>query len=153
MEDIYETGAELFGDASIMMLALMIFLAVAVLSFGMMAMIRTRGLIKRRASGIAEYSGEREAAESRSLRQSSLRAVQRILDYTTKHYTANQEGAAKVLRRRMIQAGIFDSSAVAFYFVARLLMGVLLAIATFVALPWLGLAEQSEPALWVVVLV
>jgi tight adherence protein C len=153
MEDVYETGTELFGDASITMLALMIFLAVAVLSFGMMAMIRTRGLIKRRASGIAEYSGEREAAESRSLRQSSLRAVQRILDYTTKHYTANQEGAAKVLRRRMIQAGIFDSSAVAFYFVARLLMGVLLSIATFVALPWLGLAEQSEPALWVVVLV
>ena len=46
---------------SSMMLALMVFLAVAVLAFGVMAAVHARSSVKRRAAGIAEYSGEREA--------------------------------------------------------------------------------------------
>ena len=47
--------------------------------------------------------------------------MQRLLDYTTKHYSASDKdkGDMKVLRRRMIQAGIFDARAVGYFFVAR----------------------------------
>jgi tight adherence protein C len=150
MDEITDIVADIFGDGSVMILALLVFLAVTVLSFGIMAMIRTRGAIKRRAGGIAEYSGERDAIEDRSLRQSSLRAVQRLLDYTTKHYAANQEGANKVLRRRMIQAGIFDTRAVALFFVTRVALALGLAITAFIALPLL--LEQSAPVFWLSVM-
>src|SRR5262245_22228281 len=99
MDDIL---AGVFGDSSTMMLALLVFLSTAVLTLGVMLAARARGAVKRRAAGIAEYSGE--AGDSRTLRQSSLRAVQRLLDYTTKHYGATEKdkGDMKVLRRRMI---------------------------------------------------
>jgi len=41
----------------------------------------------------------------------------------------------KVLRRRMIQAGIFDARAVGYFFVARTALAVGLAVATFFLLP------------------
>ena len=53
----------MFGDRSAMMLALMVFLAAAVLAFGVMAAVHARSAVKRRAAGIAEYSGEREAID------------------------------------------------------------------------------------------
>ena len=51
-----------------------------------MAAVRARGAVKRRAAGIAEYDGERR--RPRRCASSSLKAVQRLLDYTTKHYSA-----------------------------------------------------------------
>src|SRR5262249_53481484 len=135
MDGIYEIFADVFGDGSVMMLALLVFLATAILTFGVMVTVRSRGLVKRRAAGIAEYSGELQGSEKGSLRQSSLRAVQRLLDYTSKHYSANDKGDAKVLRRRLVQAGIFDPRAVGYFFVARAGLAVGLAFATFVLLP------------------
>jgi len=44
----------------------------------------------------------------------------------------------KVLRRRMIQAGIFDARAVGYFFVARTALAVGLAVATFFLLRWCG---------------
>src|SRR5262249_61297822 len=121
MDSTYEVFADVFGDGSVMMLALLVFLAVAVLSFGVMATVRSRGLVKRRAAGIAEYSGELQGHEKGSLRQSSLRAVQRLLDYTSKHYAANDKGDAKVLSRRLVQAGIFERRSGAVFFFRRVL--------------------------------
>jgi tight adherence protein C len=135
MDSTYDTLTEIFGDSSIMMLALLVFLATTILAFGIMATVRSRGLVKCRAAGIAEYTGEREGSDKRSLRQSSLRTVQRLLDYTSKHYVANDKDEAKVLRRRLIQAGIFDSRAVAFFFIARTVLALGLAFAAFVFLP------------------
>src|SRR5262245_41730871 len=121
MNGTYDTLITIFGDRATSVLALMVCLAAAVLAFGVMAGVQARSLGKRRAAGIAEYSGEREAAEKKSLRGSSARAVQRLLDYTTKHYSADKGSDAKVLRRRLIQAGIYDSRAVAYFFIARTL--------------------------------
>ena len=93
MNGAYDILISVFGDRSSTMLALMVFLAAAVLAFGVMAAAHARSSVKRRAAGIAEYSGERDAAEKNSLRGSSLKAVQRLLDYTTKHYSADQTAA------------------------------------------------------------
>ena len=111
------------------MLAVLVFLATTVAALGVMLTVRTRGAVKRRTAGIAEHSGE----EPRALRRSSLKAVQRLLDYTTKHYgtTEKDKGDMKVLRRRLVQAGIFDARAVAYFFVARSASAVVLAVFIF----------------------
>src|SRR4029079_2032731 len=99
----YDILISVFGDRSATMLALMVFLAAAVLAFGLMAAAHARSSVKRRAAGITDYSGERDIADN-SLRSSSVKAVQRLLDYTTKHYSTNESGDAKVLRRRLVHA-------------------------------------------------
>jgi tight adherence protein C len=140
-----------FGDSSTMMLGLLVFLATAVLSFGMMVGLRSGGAIKRRAAGIAERSGDIQ--DSGALRSSSLKAVQRLLDYATKNYgvTEKDKGEMKVLRRRMIQAGIFDARAVAYFFFARTALAVGLAAAVFILMPWFVSLNRS--LFWLAVIV
>ncbi len=93
MSSTYDTLISILGDRASSMMALMVFLAVAVLAFGIMAAVhcpqlgqaprgRDRG-IQRRARSV----------EKNSLRGSSARAVQRLLDYTTKHYSADVRAA------------------------------------------------------------
>jgi len=135
MNSAYEVLIGVFGDRASSMIALMVFLAVTVLAFGVMAAAHARSSVKRRAAGIPVYSGEREAAEKSSLRGSSERAVQRLLDYTNRHYSADQASDTKVLRRRMIQAAIFDPRAVAFFFIARTTLAVGLGVGAFALLP------------------
>jgi tight adherence protein C len=118
MDGVYDNLMGVFGDRSAIMLALLVFLAATTMAFGVMATVHARGAVKRRAAGIAEHSGD--SNETRALRASSLKAVQRLLDYTTKHYSASDKdkGEMKVLRRRLIQAGVFDAHAVGYFFVA-----------------------------------
>jgi tight adherence protein C len=149
MDDLYDILVGVFGDSSATMLAVLVFLAVAVLAFGLMAAVHTRGAVKRRAGGINTSPGDGEANEPRSLRHSSLKAVQRVLDYTTKHYSPVDVVNAKVLRRRMIQAGIFDQRAVAFFFFARTMLAVALAFCVFVFLPMM--LNQSLSVFWLCV--
>ena len=150
MNSAYDIVLSIFGDRASSMVALMVFLAVAVLAFGLMAAAHARSSVKRRAAGIPEYSGERQA-EKNSLRGSSVRAVQRLLDYTSKHYSADQASDTKVLRRRLIQAGIFDSRAVAFFFIARTVLAVGLGVGAFFLLPML--MTQKPSMFWLSVMV
>src|ERR1700686_5523967 len=142
---------DVFGDSSTMMLALLVFLATAVLTFGVMVTMRARGAVKRRAAGIAEHSGD--AGDQGALRASSLRAVQRLLDYTTKHYAATEKdkGDMKVLRRRMVQAGIFDARAVGYFFVARTAFATGLAFAAFLGVPMI--IELQGSMFWLSVII
>jgi tight adherence protein C len=149
MNSAYDTLISIFGDRASSMMALMVFLAVAVLAFGIMAAAHSRSSVRRRTAGIAEYSGERED-DKNSLRGSSARAVQRLLDYTTKHYSADQGSDAKVLRRRLIQAGIFESRAVALFFVVRTALAVGLSLGAFFLLPML--ITQKPSMFWLTVM-
>lgn len=136
MNSFFNVIFGVFGDRSTTLLALMVFAATAALAFGVMATAHARSSVKRRAAGIAEYSGERDVAEQKNLRGSSARAVQRLIDYTTKHYSAEQGGGeAKVLRRRLIQAGIFNPRAVAYFFILRTALALGLAFGASVGLP------------------
>ncbi len=148
MDDVL-TGV--FGDSSAMLLALLVFLATTVASLGVMLAMRARGAVKRRAAGIAEYSGA--VGESRPLRASGAKMVQRLLDYTTKQYAAadKDKGDMKVLRRRLIQAGIFDSRAVAYFFVARTGLAITLALVAFLLVPMLVPMEGAT--FWLAVIV
>ncbi len=151
MDSIFSILVSIFGDRSAALLALMVFLATTVLAFGVMVWAHARNAVRGRAAGIAEFSGERAAAEANSLRGSSLRAVQRLLDYTTKHYSGEQGGDAKVLRQRLIHAGIYNARAVAYFFVARTILAVGFAFAAFVLLPML--LRQTSSMFWMTVTV
>ena len=138
--------SDITRDSSTMLMALLVFLAAGTLAFSVMVIARVRGSVKRRTSRImADSSG------GRSLQQSSQKTVARLIEYTTKHYSTANDGNMKVLRRRMIQAGIYDPRGVAFFFIARLTLAVGLAFAAFVLLPLVRPA--AGPVFWMLVMV
>jgi tight adherence protein C len=150
MDDLSDIITNVFADGSALMLAVLVFLATAIPTFGVMAAIRVRGAVKRRTAGIAELSGQDQGQDPGSLRQSGMKAAQRVLDYTAKHYGSSDKPDAKVLRQRMIRAGIFDPRAVGYFFGGRLLLAVMLALAAFTFVP--AFFSFSPSVFWLAVL-
>jgi tight adherence protein C len=125
------------GDSSALMLGLLVFLAAGTLAFTVMALAQARGHVKRRAAGIVEE------VEGHSLRESSVKAAARLLEYTNKHYNSASAKEMKVLRQRLVQAGIFDPRAVGFFFIARAVLAVVMAVAAVLTLPMLDMGDSS----------
>jgi len=135
-----------FGDSASTMLTLMVFLATAVLSFAMMAMIRVHGAVKRRTAGInaklaahADFSGPGRSA-------ARFKTADRIIDYAQKHYGSADTKDMKVLRRRLLLAGIYDPRGVAFFFLARTALAIGLAVAAMLFGP-----RQGSSMYWMIV--
>jgi tight adherence protein C len=148
------TGSDLFGGllgGPQMMLALLVFLATATLAFLVMAGVRGRGEVKRRAAGITGRAEQEQQGGGRSLRHSSIKAAKQLLDYTTKHYSTGDNKDMKVLRRRLVQAGIYDPRSVGFFFLARTGLAVGLALAVFFLAPAL-MSAASGSKLWMMVI-
>src|SRR5918998_1608864 len=148
-----DTGSDLFGGllgGPQMMLALLVFLATATLAFLVMAGVRARGEVKRRAAGIGGRAEQEQQGGGRSLRHSSIKAAKQLLDYTTKHYSTGDSKDMKVLRRRLMQAGIYDPRAVGFFFLARTGLAIGLALAVFFFAP--ALISASGSKLWMMVI-
>jgi tight adherence protein C len=141
--------ARWLNDASVL-LFLLIFLAAGTLAFAGMAYVRVRGSVKRRTARIVDERG-REGNIKRSLRYSSLKAVTQLIEYTSKHYVSGDNKNMRVLRQRMVQAGIYDPRAVAIFFVVRIGLAALLAIAVFTFVPILH--PTSGTGGWLMVLV
>jgi tight adherence protein C len=142
--------SNVFNDNASVMMALLVFLAAGTMAFSVMAFARVRGSVKRRTSHILDES-ERGANPKRSLRYSSLKAVAQLIDYTTKHYSSTNDENMKALRRRLIQAGIYDPRGVAFFFIARTALAVGIAAAVFVVLPML--TSHGGTFFWLMVIV
>lgn len=128
-----------FTDASRpdgdLLLLLLVFLAAATLAFAAMAAVRVRGSVRRRTRRIMD--DERQGSVKRSLRYSSLKAVTQLIEYTTKHYSSTNDGNMRLLRQRLIQAGIYDPRGVAFFFIARTGLAVVLGFVAFALRPLL----------------
>ncbi len=122
----------MFRDQTSMLMALLVFLAAGIVAFATMAFVRVRGAVRRRTSRIMD---DERRKPSRSLRYSSVKAVTQLIEYTTKHYAASDDDNAKVLRRRLVQAGIYDQHGVAYFFLARTALAIALAFAAFVVGP------------------
>ena len=120
MEDAFS----IFGDTSSALLGLLVFMAATMLAFSVMASTRLRGAIKRRAAGISSVQVEGNTDSSRSLRGSSIRAAQRLVDYTNRHYSDEDGKDMKILRSRLVHAGIFDTRGVAYFFLARTTLAI-----------------------------
>lgn len=137
-----------FSDSDSLLLGILVFLAAGILAFSLMAAVRVRGAVKKRASRIMDDDRRKPA---RSLRHSSLKAVTRLLEYTTKHYAASDDDNMKVLRRRLIQAGIYDPRGVAYFFLIRTGLAIGLAVAVFLILPMVR--PGTGAGFWLMVMV
>jgi tight adherence protein C len=142
MDLIPATFIDMFRDSGSLLTEIMVFLAAATLAFSLMAFARVRKSIKRRAARITEEGG-RAGNPRRSLRYSSLKAATQLIEYTTKHYAGTDNENMKVLRQRLIQAGIYDPRGVAFFFLARTALAVGLAGALFLILPMVSTYSGS----------
>jgi tight adherence protein C len=144
MDSVLNAFNAMFGENMAgTMLGVLVFLATTTLAFVIMASVRVQGAVKRRAAGILFDVGDKPRGGSRSLRHSSLKAVQSLLEYTNRHYASSNDDNMKVLRRRMVQAGIFEPRAVAWFFIARTALAVGLAIGAFFVVPMLNMFEGS----------
>jgi len=138
----------LFGDSTAMMLSLLIFLAAGTLAFALMIGVRAREAVRRRAARVS--LDEDSSAGRRSLRYSGLKAAQKLVDYTSKHYSSVDGKDMKMLRHRLVQAGIYDSHAAAYFFIARTAMAVGLALVSFFVLQMLGM--HGKTPFWLLVM-
>jgi tight adherence protein C len=123
-----------------------VFLATSMLTFAVMATVRVRGSVKRRAADISSHGPRRVTENRRSLRYASAKAAQRLIDYTTKNYSASNEKHVRMLRRQLMQAGFLDPRAPAFYFISRTLLAVGLAAAAFFVIP--AISPETKAMFW-----
>ena len=133
MDMILTVFGNMFSDGNTMIMALLIFLAAGTLAFSVMAALRVRSAVKKRTSRI--LSEQERASQGRSLQDSSAKALTKLLEYTTKHYSETNQEHMKVLRRRLVQAGIYDPRGVAFFFIGRTALAIGVAAAIFIFLP------------------
>jgi tight adherence protein C len=132
----------MFGTSASTMLTVLVFLATATLAFAMMLGVRARGAVRRRAARVSIDVDE--PGGRRALRYSGLRAAQKLIEYTTKHYSAVDNDNVKILRRRLIQAGIYSPHGAAIFFIARGLTAVGAATAFFFLLPMFGFGGKTS---------
>src|SRR6476660_9960208 len=134
MDMILTVFGNMLNDSNTIFMALLIFLAAAMLAFSLMVAVRVRGAVKKRTARLMDDE-ELKAKHGRSLQYSSARALGKLIEYTTKHYSDSNEGNMKVLRRRLVQAGIYHPRGVAFFFIGRTALAIGLAAAVFIFLP------------------
>lgn len=153
MDGLFASLASIFGGNPATMLSALIFLATAAFSLGIMSVIRNRAELKRRATAInIEIPGRvNDASDKRSLRFASISAARKLIDYTSKHYAAEDGASLKVLRRKLIEAGILDPKGPAYFFIARTALAVVLAVAAMPVVP-LVLSNLTPSWFWMCVL-
>jgi tight adherence protein C len=133
-----------------LMMSVVVFAAASTIAFGFMAAIRVRGDVRRRAAGIGIEAAAPADGGSRSLRYASVKAAQQLIDYTNRYFSPAGDGELRKVRRQLIQAGFLDPRAGAFFFLARVVMAVLLTGAAFMLAPY-ALSGESQwfwPFVW-----
>jgi len=132
----------MIGDNAPMMLSILVFLAAGTLAFAAMIGMRAREAVRRRAARVGVDEGA--PMGRRSLRYSGMESAQKLVDYATQHYSSVDSTDLKLLRRRLVQAGVYDPHGVAYFFIARAAAAVGLAAGAFFGLPIFGLAGKTS---------
>ena len=131
----------LLADNAGYVVGLLVFVATSAIAFLAMSTARNRSTVRRRAADIS--ADPFEAAGSRTLAGSGKKMAQRLIERTTKHYSTIDDKNLKLLRQRLVQAGIFDPRAVGFFFLARAVLAIVLGTTAFLALPALTTLDGS----------
>jgi len=153
MDGLLASLGSMVGGNPATTLSALIFLAAAAFSLGIMSVIRNRAELKRRATAInIEIPGRvNDALDKRSLRFASISAARKLIDYTSKHYAAEDGASLKVLRRKLIEAGILDAKGPAYFFIARTALAIVFALAAMPLVPLL-LPNLTPSWFWMCVL-
>ena len=137
-----------FGDNAAVALGVLVFLAAGTLTFALMAGMRARQAVLRRAARLT--TDEELSVLPAGLRQPGLAALRRLLDGATAYYTAADGKDVKVLRSRLVRAGIFNPQAPAYFFVGRTVLAVVVALVTFFVITLC--ASHIRASFWVLVM-
>lgn len=153
MDRVLSVLSPLVGNNPATLISALIFFAAVALSLGVMSVLRNRAELKRRASAIVvDVPGRvNDASDKRSLRYASIAAAQKLIEYTTKHYASADDANLKVLRRRLIEAGLLDARAPAFFFIARTVLAIVFAAFAMPVVPML-LPDLTTTWFWMCVL-
>src|SRR5712692_8965096 len=143
MDDFLTFFFAMPDEHPMLMMSVLVFLAATTLTFGVLASARVRSAVKRRAAGI---SGDADGMGSRALRYASIVAAQRLVEYATRYYNPAADGETRNLRSQLIQAGFLDPRAGAYYFLARIVIGLGAAAGAFIFLPMV--LPSREGAFW-----
>jgi len=143
MQSLLDMIAQNSGLANLVVMAC-VFIPTALIAFFVMGAMRVRGTVKRRAAGIVSDELMSEGGSS-SLRNSGMKAAQRLIDRTTKHYSSMDNKGMKLLRQRLVQAGIFDARAVGFFFLTRGILAVGLGGVAFAVAPLMAASGLLWP--------
>jgi tight adherence protein C len=131
---------ESFINDPILLLRALVFLAVTTLVFAVMIAVRAREAVRRRA---ARVNGD-GSDQQQGLQQTGRRAAQRIVDYANQHYASLGTEELKILRRRLLNAGIFNPQAVAYFFLARAICAMAFAAIVFFVAPLIGISDGTN---------
>jgi tight adherence protein C len=149
MDSVFEPLLQMMDANAGAVVGGFVFLATTMLTFAVMATVRVRGSVKRRAADISSHGPRRATENRRSLRYASAKAAQRLIDYTTKNYSASNEKHVRMLRRQLMQAGFLDPRAPAFYFISRTVLAIGLAVAAFFLIP--VVSPETKSLFWPIV--
>jgi len=133
--------ASLLSENAGLVVAALVFTAVTCVAFVVMNGLRARGAVRRRAAGISADPADLAAG---TLAHSGRKAAQKLIERTTKHYSTIDDKTLKLLRQRLVQAGIFDPRAVGFFFLARAVLAVALGTVGFAVVPSFLVLDGSQ---------
>jgi tight adherence protein C len=136
--DLFEGST---GDPSLV-IAVLVFIAATIAALGIMMFVQSRGAFKKRT---ASMSSESELGRS-GVASSGATAVHRLVESTTKHYLSLDSENMKILRKRLINAAIFDPRAVGAFFLLRAVLAVAGGAAAAFVLPMLTV--KFEQMFW-----
>jgi tight adherence protein C len=136
--DLFEGGE----DGASLAIAAMVFFAATLAAFGVMVFVQSRGAFKRRTATMAGDVFDRDGGVHVPQR-SSAAAVQKLIESTTKHYLSIDSENMKILRKRLVQAAIFDPRAVGAFFLLRTVMAVVLGGLAATVLPMLSTSFEE----------
>ncbi len=132
MDNLFDSLFDLIGDNPTVLLGVFVFLAAGTLAFVVIGFVRVKSSVNRRVSGALTGAAAGTGVNKNSLRNSSLRTAQKLIDYTAKYYSTTDTGNVKLLQGKLIQAGYLNPRAAGLYFVARAGIGLAcLALAFF----------------------
>jgi tight adherence protein C len=137
------------GFSTPTMLSVLVFLATGMLALAMMMGVRAREAVRRRAARVG-LGDDAANGGRRALRYSGLRAAQKLVEYTAKHYSSVDTKDMKVLRERLTRAGVYDPRGPAIFFLGRVVLAIGGTVFAFIVLPSFGF--EGKPSFWVLLL-
>ena len=155
MDNALNFIGDLSAEQPTLMMSVLVFFATSTLAFGIMAAVRVRGAVRRRTAQVLIGGAARGQQDQPSLANVGRKAAQKLIDYTTRHYSTADDGNQQQLRRRLIQAGFLDARAPVFFLLARVGLAVVPALLVFAAFPVIfpESVKMFWPAVWVAGLV
>ena len=136
------------ADSDSLVLTMLIFLAAATLAFSVMVAVRVRNSVKRRTTASSTRMRARQNARC------VIQAARPRKAFSTTPTSTIQAAISKVrgcLRKRLLQAGIFEASAVAKFFIIRAVLALGIAAAIFFLIPMVR-PIGSNSTFWLLVI-